>query len=88
MGIRLMELVEHFGGRLEGDPHIEVTRIAPLDRAGATDIRFLSNSRLRATAARRLCNGRGTRPSISAASTVRKSPSAVGSSPSSHAPVR
>jgi UDP-3-O-[3-hydroxymyristoyl] glucosamine N-acyltransferase len=46
-----MELVERFGGRLEGDPQIEVTRIAPLDRAGATDISFLSNSRLRAAAA-------------------------------------
>jgi UDP-3-O-[3-hydroxymyristoyl] glucosamine N-acyltransferase len=46
-----MELVERFGGRLEGDPQIEVTRIAPLDRAGATDISFLSDSRLRAAAA-------------------------------------
>jgi UDP-3-O-[3-hydroxymyristoyl] glucosamine N-acyltransferase len=52
MGTRLMELVERFGGRLEGDPYIEVTRIAALDRAGATDISFLSNSRLRAAAAR------------------------------------
>jgi UDP-3-O-[3-hydroxymyristoyl] glucosamine N-acyltransferase len=52
MGTRLTELVERFGGRLEGNPNIEVTRIAPLDRAGATDISFLSNSRLRAQAAR------------------------------------
>jgi UDP-3-O-[3-hydroxymyristoyl] glucosamine N-acyltransferase len=51
MGTRLTELVARFGGRLEGDPDIEVTRIAPLDRAGATDISFLSNSRLRARAA-------------------------------------
>jgi UDP-3-O-[3-hydroxymyristoyl] glucosamine N-acyltransferase len=51
MGTRLTELVARFGGRLEGDPDIEVTRIAPLDRAGATDISFLSNSRLRAQAA-------------------------------------
>jgi UDP-3-O-[3-hydroxymyristoyl] glucosamine N-acyltransferase len=51
MGARLVELVTRFGGRLEGDPDIEVARIAPLDRAGATDISFLSNSRLRAVAA-------------------------------------
>ncbi len=51
MGTRLAELVERFGGRLEGDPGIEVARIAPLDRAGAADISFLSNSRLRAAAA-------------------------------------
>jgi UDP-3-O-[3-hydroxymyristoyl] glucosamine N-acyltransferase len=51
MGTRLVELVDRFGGRLEGDPDIEVTRIAPLDRAGAGDISFLGNSRLRAQAA-------------------------------------
>ena len=51
MGARLVELVTRFGGRLEGDPDIEVARIAPLDRAGAADISFLSNSRLRAVAA-------------------------------------
>jgi UDP-3-O-[3-hydroxymyristoyl] glucosamine N-acyltransferase len=51
MATRLTDLVARFGGRLEGDPHIEVTRIAPLDRAEATDISFLSNSRLRARAA-------------------------------------
>jgi UDP-3-O-[3-hydroxymyristoyl] glucosamine N-acyltransferase len=51
MGTRLVELVERFGGRLQGDPDIEVSRIAPLDRAGAMDISFLSNSRLRAAAA-------------------------------------
>ena len=51
MGARLVELVTRFGGRLEGDPDIEVARIAPLERAGAADISFLSNSRLRAVAA-------------------------------------
>ena len=52
MGTRLGELVERFGGRLEGDADIEVTAITPLDRAGASDISFLSNSKLRALAAR------------------------------------
>jgi len=52
MGTRLGDLVERFGGRLDGDPGIEVTAIAPLDRAGATDISFLANARLREMAAR------------------------------------
>lgn len=51
MGIRLGELVARFGGRLEGDPDIEVTAITPLERAGPTDISFLSNSKLCALAA-------------------------------------
>jgi UDP-3-O-[3-hydroxymyristoyl] glucosamine N-acyltransferase len=51
MGIRLAELVARFGGQLEGNPDIEVTAIAPLDRAGTSDISFLSNSKLRALAA-------------------------------------
>jgi UDP-3-O-[3-hydroxymyristoyl] glucosamine N-acyltransferase len=51
MGTRLAELVERFGGQLEGDPDIEVTAIAPLDRAGVSDISFLSDSKLRALAA-------------------------------------
>lgn len=51
MGTRLGELVERFGGRLEGDADIEVTAITPLDRAGPSDISFLSNSKLRALAA-------------------------------------
>jgi UDP-3-O-[3-hydroxymyristoyl] glucosamine N-acyltransferase len=44
-------LVERFGGQLVGAPDIEVSAIAPLDRAGASDITFLSNSKLRALAA-------------------------------------
>jgi UDP-3-O-[3-hydroxymyristoyl] glucosamine N-acyltransferase len=52
MGIRLGELVERFGGQLEGRADIEVTAIAPLDRAGPSDISFLSNSKLRVLAAR------------------------------------
>jgi len=51
MGTRLGELVEHFGGQLEGDPGIEVRAIAPLDRASASDISFLTSSKLRALAA-------------------------------------
>ena len=50
-GIRLAELVERFGGQLEGDADIEVMAIAPLERAGASDISFLSNSKLRTLAA-------------------------------------
>ena len=38
MGTRLGELVNRFGGQLEGDADIEVAAIAPLDRAGASDI--------------------------------------------------
>jgi UDP-3-O-[3-hydroxymyristoyl] glucosamine N-acyltransferase len=32
MGTRLGELVERLGGQLVGDPNLEVTGIAPLDR--------------------------------------------------------
>jgi len=52
LAIRLGELVERFGGQLAGDPGIEVAAIAPLERAGAFDISFLSNSKLRDLAAR------------------------------------
>jgi UDP-3-O-[3-hydroxymyristoyl] glucosamine N-acyltransferase len=51
MGIRVTELVERFGGQLEGDPDIEVTAIAPLERAGPADISFLGNSKMRPLAA-------------------------------------
>jgi len=51
MGTRLAELVERFGGQLMGNPDIEVSAIAPLDRAGASEITFLSNSKLRPLAA-------------------------------------
>jgi UDP-3-O-[3-hydroxymyristoyl] glucosamine N-acyltransferase len=52
MGIQIGKLIERFGGQLEGRADIEVTAIAPLDRAGPSDISFLSNSKLRALAAR------------------------------------
>lgn len=51
MGTRLGALVERFGGQLHGDANLEVTGIAPLADAGASDISFLSNSKLRAQAA-------------------------------------
>jgi UDP-3-O-[3-hydroxymyristoyl] glucosamine N-acyltransferase len=51
MATRLGELVERFGGQLAGDPNVHISAIAPLDRAGASDISFLSNSKMRARAA-------------------------------------
>jgi UDP-3-O-[3-hydroxymyristoyl] glucosamine N-acyltransferase len=51
MSTRLGDLVERFGGQLAGDPDIAVTGIAPLQDAGASQISFLSNSKLRALAA-------------------------------------
>lgn len=50
MTIRLGELTERFGGQLVGDPDIEVSSIAPLDAADATNITFLSNPKFRTTA--------------------------------------
>ncbi|MCS0591429.1 UDP-3-O-(3-hydroxymyristoyl)glucosamine N-acyltransferase [Massilia norwichensis] len=52
METRLGELVERFGGQLQGDPDIAIAAIAPLERAGPADISFLGHSRLRAKAAR------------------------------------
>ena len=52
MGTRLGQLVERLGGRLLGDPNLEVDGIAPLTEAGVSHISFLSNSKLRAQAAR------------------------------------
>lgn len=51
MGTRLGELVDRFGGQLMGNADIEVSAIAPLDRASVSEITFLSNSKLRALAA-------------------------------------
>ena len=50
MGTRLGQLVERLGGRLEGDPNLEVFGIAPLAEAGASHISFLSNGKMRAQA--------------------------------------
>ncbi|WP_081934051.1 UDP-3-O-(3-hydroxymyristoyl)glucosamine N-acyltransferase [Massilia sp. 9096] len=54
MGLRLASLIERFGGRLHGTADLEVTAIAPLDRAGPADISFLANAKLRARAG---CSG-------------------------------
>ncbi|CAH0192590.1 UDP-3-O-acylglucosamine N-acyltransferase [Massilia sp. Bi118] len=51
MGMRIGELVERFGGQLQGDPDTEVRSIAPLERAGPADISFLGTGKLRAQAA-------------------------------------
>jgi len=51
MATRLAELVERFGGQLVGDADIEVSSIAPLDAANASNITFLSNSKFRSVAA-------------------------------------
>ena len=51
MAARLGELVERFGGQLLGDPSVEVTAIASLERAGPADISFLTGGKLRPLAA-------------------------------------
>lgn len=51
MSNRLGKLVERLGGQLIGDADIEVVGIAPLDRANASQITFLSNPKLRTQAA-------------------------------------
>lgn len=48
---RLGDLIDRFGGQLVGDPNLVVHGIAPLSDAGAGQISFLSNSKLRALAA-------------------------------------
>lgn len=50
MSIRLGQLIERLGGRLEGDVQIEVSGIAPLDAATSSHMTFLSNPRLRSQA--------------------------------------
>jgi UDP-3-O-[3-hydroxymyristoyl] glucosamine N-acyltransferase len=47
----LGDLIDRFGGQLAGDPNVVITGIAPLSDAGASQISFLSNSKLRALAA-------------------------------------
>ncbi|SNS77110.1 UDP-3-O-[3-hydroxymyristoyl] glucosamine N-acyltransferase [Noviherbaspirillum humi] len=51
MSTRLGKLVERLGGQLGGDAEVEVTGIAPIDSAGASEVTFLSNPKLRAKAA-------------------------------------
>ncbi len=52
MHTRVSELVERFGGQLEGDPDTEIAAVAPLERAGPADISFLGNTRMRPLASR------------------------------------
>lgn len=47
MKLRLGEIVGRLGGELAGDPDLSVSRIAPLDRAGAGDLAFLANPKYR-----------------------------------------
>ena len=53
--MKLQEIVTRFGGELLGSPETEVTRIAPLERAGVGDLAFVSSAkqarRLETTAA-------------------------------------
>ncbi|MFK3737753.1 UDP-3-O-(3-hydroxymyristoyl)glucosamine N-acyltransferase [Massilia sp. TN1-12] len=51
MCVRLEELIESLGGSLVGDPRAVVSAVASLERAGATDLSFLSNPTLRVAAA-------------------------------------
>jgi UDP-3-O-[3-hydroxymyristoyl] glucosamine N-acyltransferase len=44
-GLRLRDLAQHLGCRLEGDGEIEITRVAGLEQAGPGDISFLANAR-------------------------------------------
>ncbi len=41
--MRLGDLAARLGAELRGDPGVEVTAVAPLDRAGPGDVSFLSN---------------------------------------------
>ena len=43
--LRLRELADRLGCRLEGDPEIEIVRVAGLDQAGDGDVTFLANAR-------------------------------------------
>ncbi len=49
--IQLGALVDLLGGRLEGNPEITVSGIAPLDMATSSQLTFLSNPKLRVLAA-------------------------------------
>ena len=45
MSLRLAEFIEALGGTLEGDPGIEITRLAPLEAAQVQELSFLSHPR-------------------------------------------
>ena len=65
MSLRLAEFVEALGGTLEGDPGIEIARLAPLEAAQAQELSFLSHPRYQQQLARcqdRLDKGGGWWP--------------------------
>jgi UDP-3-O-[3-hydroxymyristoyl] glucosamine N-acyltransferase len=43
--VKLAELAERLGCRLEGDESLDVTRVAGIEEAGPGDVTFLANSR-------------------------------------------
>lgn len=45
--MRLAELAEHLGARLEGDPDTEIRGLAPVDEAGEGDLTFVANAKYR-----------------------------------------
>ena len=45
MSLRLSEIAETVGARLEGDGAIEITGVAPIERASSGEISFVANSR-------------------------------------------
>lgn len=45
MSLRLSQFIEALGGTLEGNPDLQIERLAPLDAAGSQDLSFLSNPR-------------------------------------------
>jgi UDP-3-O-[3-hydroxymyristoyl] glucosamine N-acyltransferase len=51
IAISLAELARRTGGRVEGDPETRISRVASLKSAGAGDISFLTNPKLRAEVA-------------------------------------
>ncbi|MGA9991184.1 MAG: UDP-3-O-(3-hydroxymyristoyl)glucosamine N-acyltransferase [Thiobacillaceae bacterium] len=44
-GYRLAEIVARLGGELVGDPNVTVCQVAPLERAGADEIGFISQAK-------------------------------------------
>ena len=52
MGVLLKELVERFGGVVEGDDTVQLSAIAPLAMAVEGDLSFLANSRYRSDLAK------------------------------------
>jgi len=49
--VTLAELARRTGARVEGDPDLRISRVAPIGQAGEGDITFFTNPKLRAEAA-------------------------------------